>query len=137
MVILPFKQVSAPSSLTISVIIILSYLTVITQIGNSYNPKTGIFDVPFDGAYVFTLTMAVNGRHRQYLEIAVDSVRINDIFADASSVNDYTFTTKQWILKLKRGSKVWIRTTNYNNVQRQIYGYSHTLFGGFLLFKSS
>ncbi|XP_045194692.2 complement C1q tumor necrosis factor-related protein 3-like [Mercenaria mercenaria] len=107
----------------------------ISNIGNAYSTTSGIFQVPLKGAYVFTLTMMVLSRHSEYLEIVVDGNRINDILADASSVDDFMSTTKQWILDLNSGSEVWIRTSSYQN-HGEIHGTMHTLFSGFLLFET-
>jgi hypothetical protein len=107
----------------------------ITNIGNAYSLTTGIFQAPLNGIYVFTLTLMVVARHSEYLEIVVDGNALNDIFADASSVDDNVSTTKQWVLDLNSGSDVWIRTTSYFN-NGEIHGNMHTAFSGFLLFET-
>ncbi|XP_060608025.1 uncharacterized protein LOC132760136 [Ruditapes philippinarum] len=107
----------------------------ITNIGNAYSVHSGIFQAPLKGVYVFTMTLMVVPRHSEYLDIVVDGNLINQIFADASSVDDFISTTKQWVLDLNVGSEVWIRTSTYEN-KGEIHGKMHTTFSGFLLFET-
>ena len=107
----------------------------ITNYGSAYSTNSGIFQAPLKGIYVFTLTLMVVPRHSEYLDIVVDGKFINQILADASSVDDYMSTTKQWVLDLNVGSEVWIRTSSVQNMG-EIHGAMHTTFGGFLLFET-
>jgi hypothetical protein len=107
----------------------------ITNVGNAYSVNSGIFQAPLKGIYVFTMTLMVVPRHSEYLDIVVDGNFINQIFADASSVDDVISTTKQWVLDLNAGSEVWIRTSTYEN-RGEIHGAMHTTFSGFLLFET-
>ena len=106
----------------------------ITNFGSAYSTNSGIFQAPLKGIYVFTLTLMVIPRHSEYLDIVVDGKCINQILADASSVDDFMSTTKQWVLDLNTGSEVWIRTSSYGNIG-EIHGTMHTTFSGFLLFE--
>ncbi|XP_060608023.1 complement C1q tumor necrosis factor-related protein 3-like [Ruditapes philippinarum] len=108
----------------------------ITNIGNAYSVNSGIFQTPLKGVYVFTLTMMVIPYHAEYLQIVVDGNLITDIAAFASSINEYVSTTRQWVLDLKAGSEVWIRTSPIGN-RGEIHGHMHTSFSGFLLFQTA
>ncbi|XP_052771228.1 complement C1q tumor necrosis factor-related protein 3-like [Mya arenaria] len=105
---------------------------VITNVGNAYDPNSGMFTAPVDGVYVFTAVLMVNSNHAEYLELISGGVKITDVYADAHNINAHVSTSKTWVLELTAGTRVWLRTTAYEN-ESQIHGNSHSMFSGFLL----
>ncbi|XP_053400797.1 uncharacterized protein LOC128557447 [Mercenaria mercenaria] len=112
---------------------IVIFDNVFTNIGSAYQKNTGILIAPIKGAYVFSLTMAVSPGQHLYLEIVKDGRFVNSIYADSRSMNNYSSTTKEWILEVNKGSEVWIRC----GTRGELHGNLHSMLSGYLLFETN
>ncbi|XP_048011572.1 uncharacterized protein LOC125245136 isoform X1 [Megalobrama amblycephala] len=110
--------------------ITLTYRNVFTNIGNAYNPITGVFTAPLKGAYMFRISVhsiaptaatagiVKNGQH----------VVIADAFQPQGGLN----SSNGVVLILEVGDVVYVRLWS----GRRIYDSynNHNTFSGFLLF---
>ena len=85
------------------------YDKVITNNGNGYDPKTGLFTAPSDGQYFFSWTSLTspNNYFRSYLTLNDNMIVQNS--ADARNVNTNITGTQAVILQLHRDDKVCIK----------------------------
>ncbi|XP_048014589.1 complement C1q-like protein 4 [Megalobrama amblycephala] len=110
--------------------ITLTYRNVFTNIGNAYNPITGIFTAPLKGAYMFrvsafghapTIASAAIVKNGQHVVAAFDHQAQNDL----NSSNGV-------VLILEVGDVVYVRLWNgkrlFDNAS------NHNSFSGYLLF---
>nr|KAG5686621.1 hypothetical protein BaRGS_006295 [Batillaria attramentaria] len=106
----------------------LKFDNVITNIGNGYNPQTGIFTAPVAGVYVFFLNMmSVNNHGHLHLAFDKHGTVLGYAFADGSDVYDQGAT--EVTTRLDAGEKLWIRQ-EYGDAVR---GVRYTAFSGVLV----
>ncbi|XDV25809.1 hypothetical protein PO909_029661, partial [Leuciscus waleckii] len=115
--------------------ITLTYRNIFTNIGNAYNPITGIFTAPLKGAYMFrvsvfgvggiltTAAIVKNGKH---------VVIAHDIQAQAQ---DRLNSSNGVLLILEVGDVVYVRLWSGTRIYDD--GNNHNTFSGFLLFPLS
>lgn len=103
-----------------------------TNIGDSYNGKTGIFVCKIPGVYVFH--WATTNKDRTYMDthLVVNGGEKCRAFSDAGDHSDYTVATNTVISELKFGDQVWIRCGDWHN--GHIAGAKRTSFSGWLLY---
>nr|KAG5686622.1 hypothetical protein BaRGS_006296 [Batillaria attramentaria] len=101
---------------------------VITNIGNGYDPLSGIFTAPVAGVYGFYATlMAVNGRGTIYLAIDKHDTILDIIHGDGVNINAQGSTLVT--THLAAGEKVWMRHYRGSIVR----GSWWTVFTGYLI----
>nr|KAG5686624.1 hypothetical protein BaRGS_006298 [Batillaria attramentaria] len=102
---------------------------VITNIGNGYDPVTGIFTAPVAGVYGFYATlMAANGHGQIYLAIDKHGSILDIIHGDGNAnINDQGSTLMT--THLAAGEKVWMRHYKGSIVR----GSWWTIFTGYLI----
>ncbi|XP_067247299.1 complement C1q-like protein 4 [Chanodichthys erythropterus] len=109
--------------------ITLTYKKVFTNIGNAYNPITGVFTAPLKGAYMFRISIYGHGpesgasiyKNGERVVIAYD----NQPKYDLNSSNGV-------VLILKVGDVVYVRL--WPNSRIFDNGNNHSTFSGYLLF---
>ncbi|XDV25711.1 hypothetical protein PO909_029582, partial [Leuciscus waleckii] len=110
--------------------ITLTYRNVFTNIGNAYNPVTGVFTAPLKGAYMFRFSIFGNGGTTATASIVKNGERV---------VIAYDYQPQHWlnssngvVLILEVGDVVYVRLWS----GRRIYDSynNHNTFSGFLLF---
>ncbi|XP_018522688.1 complement C1q-like protein 2 [Lates calcarifer] len=107
----------------------LIFKHVITNIGNAYNPNTGMFTAPVRGAYHFEFYIGTSGASTA----AVLVKNTNHIFATYEHQSSGFGSTAQGAsLLLEAGDvvfvRLWVHNTIFDNQNR------HTTFSGHLLF---
>uniref|UniRef100_A0A8C5ARV5 C1q domain-containing protein n=1 Tax=Gadus morhua TaxID=8049 RepID=A0A8C5ARV5_GADMO len=111
----------------------VKYPLIISNIGNGYNPATGIFTARVSGMYYFRYTMFNNlgSRSNSVMSLMKNSQRMVSTW-DTSGSDDNDTATNAAVLQLEEGDNVYTRL--YAN--RQIYddGANYNTFSGFLLF---
>uniref|UniRef100_A0A8C2EKD3 C1q domain-containing protein n=1 Tax=Cyprinus carpio TaxID=7962 RepID=A0A8C2EKD3_CYPCA len=123
-----FHQCSGPFTTEIT----LTYRNVFTNIGNAYNPITGIFTAPLKGAYMFSFSIYGLGSSSTASTVSIvkngERVVVAHGHQDQYSVN----SSKGVVLILEVGDVVYVRlwsgTRIFDNQNK------HTTFSGYLLF---
>ncbi|XP_071401430.1 collagen alpha-1(X) chain-like [Centroberyx affinis] len=110
--------------------ITLIYSKVLTNIGQAYNPNTGIFTAPVRGVYYFRFT-AFEHRNTQWLGV---NLHHNDrrVMHVSEGANGYTSVSSALTLELAVGDVVYMRVSANNAIYDDVHNRSS--FSGFLLF---
>uniref|UniRef100_A0A673I8B9 C1q domain-containing protein n=1 Tax=Sinocyclocheilus rhinocerous TaxID=307959 RepID=A0A673I8B9_9TELE len=112
--------------------ITLIYRNVFTNIGNAYNPTTGIFTAPLKGAYMFNFS--VYGHWNPSTPSTVSIVKNEQRVVVAHGHQDQyaVNSSKGVVLILEVGDVVYVRLWS----GRKIYDneHNHITFSGYLLF---
>ena len=111
--------------------IILSH--VVTNIGNAYDPLTGVFTVPVSGLYDFQasiLSAHVGTGQHAYAAIYVDSDRAALAISD-TGFGPWNQATMKSIIHVNAGQKVYLK--NVENAVKEFKGGPYNSFSGFLI----
>ncbi|XP_048058452.1 heavy metal-binding protein HIP-like isoform X2 [Megalobrama amblycephala] len=110
--------------------ITLTYRKVLTNIGNAYNPVTGIFTAPLKGAYMFRVSIYSNGGTPATVSIFKNGEHM--VVAHDVQAQDRLNSSNGVVLLLEVGDVVYVRLWSGN----RIYDNQNNLntFSGFLLF---
>ncbi|XP_033914366.1 complement C1q-like protein 2 [Acipenser ruthenus] len=103
------------------------------NLGNSYNPSTGIFTAFVKGTYYFSFTVFLNSNSKMFTSLMKNKDRVVSVWDNYSpDSNDSGSNTA--IVQLEVGDNVYVKLYE----ERQIYddGTGYTSFCGFLLFPS-
>ena len=85
----------------------LIFNSVILNVGNGYNPSTGIFTSPVAGTYVFYVTAVEYSNQYLRVDIVLNSVSKVRTMGDSST--SFQTGTNMVILNLQKGDSVWVR----------------------------
>nr|XP_034332654.1 uncharacterized protein LOC117691211 [Crassostrea gigas] len=107
----------------------LMFDVVITNVGNGYNPRSGVFTSPGKGTYVFYVSALEYLQQYLGLEIVLNNVPKVRLIGESAAA--YQTGTNMVVLNLQKGDSVWVRHHHGKGY------YSHsipvTTFSGFLL----
>ncbi|XP_048039327.1 complement C1q-like protein 2 [Megalobrama amblycephala] len=110
--------------------ITLTYKNVFTNIGNAYNPITGVFTAPLKGAYMFRISATGNGPTAASVFISKNGEHV--VIAHGYQTQGVLNSSNGVVLILEVGDVVYVRlgsgtriSDSYNN---------HNSFSGYLLF---
>ncbi|KAJ8312029.1 hypothetical protein KUTeg_009402 [Tegillarca granosa] len=104
---------------------------IITNIGNGYNSKTGIFTVPCDGLYVFHWTILTFPGTVFNTELVVNGVSKRGNVADAGGGKSWNSGSSMVTLPLHKNDQVWIR--KWRTAGKSLHGNYWPGFSGFRL----
>ncbi|XP_036934545.1 complement C1q subcomponent subunit C-like isoform X1 [Acanthopagrus latus] len=110
----------------------LRFLRVLTNIGQAYNPDTGIFTAPVTGAYYFRFTL---WNRRTNTEVGASLHHNYKRMMNNSDYNDhiaYVSLSNGIVLHLEQGDEVFMTIDSYYSISDT--GDNRTTFSGFLLF---
>lgn len=108
----------------------LIFPEVITNVGNGYNPRTGVFTAPTAGEYVFFVNVQSYGTQTIYVDIVLNGVSQIRAWANGSSYQSNNPGPNLALLTLQKEDRVWVKHyfgQGYNNDGHL------TTFSGFLL----
>lgn len=109
----------------------LVFPLVITNIGNGYNPSTGVFTAPIAGEYVFFVNVQSYHTQTIYVDVVLNGVTKVRTMAYSSGSNDYYDAGPNLVvLSLQKGERVWIKR---HSGQGYYIDGPITTFSGFLL----
>ncbi|XP_056092498.1 uncharacterized protein LOC130071662 [Rhinichthys klamathensis goyatoka] len=115
--------------------ITLTYRKVFTNIGNSYNPITGIFTAPLKGAYMFRISVHGNGETAANAAIFKNGEHVviaHDEQAPAQGKKNLKNSSNGAVLILEAGDVVYVRLRSNGSIADNHENYN--TFSGFLLF---
>ncbi|XDV25674.1 hypothetical protein PO909_029552 [Leuciscus waleckii] len=110
--------------------ITLTYKKVFTNIGNAYNPITGIFTAPLKGAYMFRVSIHGNGETPATVGIVKNGEHM--VIAHDDQAQAAKNSSNGVVLLLKVGDVVYVRLRPKARVAETHDNYNS--FSGFLLF---
>ncbi|ROI81138.1 Complement C1q-like protein 4 [Anabarilius grahami] len=110
--------------------ITLTYRNVITNIGNAYNPVTGIFTAPLKGAYMFRFTVHGHGGTPANVSIIKNGEHM--VIAFDVQAQDRLNSSNGVVLILEVGDVVYLRLCSGTRIADNQNNYN--TFSGFLLF---
>ena len=109
---------------------ILQFDSVVTNIGNGYNSRTGIFTAPVAGVYAFFLTeMAPDNHGELHLAITKEDQVLDETWAPGSADPDDQGSSSLVTTLLAAGDQVWVSHLHGDAVRGSYW----TIFTGFLL----
>lgn len=85
----------------------LIFDVVITNVGNGYNPSTGVFTSPGEGTYLFYVSALEYLQQYLGLEIVLNSVPKVRLIGESAAA--YQTGTNMVVLNLQKGDSVWVR----------------------------
>ncbi|CAM4572187.1 unnamed protein product [Leuciscus chuanchicus] len=108
----------------------LTYRNVFTNIGNAYNPITGVFTAPLKGAYMFRVSVFGHGPTSASVAIIKNGEHV--VVANALQAKDRLNSSNGVVLILEVGDVVYVRLWS----NRRLFDdqSNHNTFSGFLLF---
>ncbi|CAG2199434.1 COL8A [Mytilus edulis] len=101
---------------------------VVTNIGNGYNPTTGIFTAPVAGVYQFSYTVMSQGGKYLYVYLALNNIKQQSTWLKGSS---HETGTTSIILNLKRGDQVAVKSADGTSIHSD--GNMYSSFSGYLI----
>ncbi|XP_048011403.1 uncharacterized protein LOC125245017 isoform X1 [Megalobrama amblycephala] len=110
--------------------ITLTYRNVITNIGNAYNPITGVFTAPLKGAYMFRISVFSHGPTASAASIYKNGERV--VIAYALQPQRELNASNGVVLILEVGDVVYVRL--WPNTRIFDNNNNHSTFSGYLLF---
>ncbi|XP_058630004.1 uncharacterized protein LOC131539421 [Onychostoma macrolepis] len=112
--------------------ITLTYKNVFTNIGNAYNPITGVFTAPLKGAYMFRISVYGNTALSNPSTIYLMKNEEHVVIAHGDQSQGVLNSSNGAVLILEVGDVVYVRLWS----GRRIYddGENHSTFSGYLLF---
>uniref|UniRef100_A0A8W8JEG7 C1q domain-containing protein n=1 Tax=Magallana gigas TaxID=29159 RepID=A0A8W8JEG7_MAGGI len=109
----------------------LVYDVVITNVGNGYNPSTGVFTAPTAGEYVFFVNVQSYSTQSIYVDVVLNGVtKVRTMAYNGGGSEYYEAGPNLVVLTLQKGDRVWVK--HYSGKGYQING-PITTFSGFLL----
>ncbi|KAK7130443.1 hypothetical protein R3I93_019934 [Phoxinus phoxinus] len=110
--------------------ITLTYKNVFTNIGNAYNPITGVFTAPLKGAYMFRVSVYSHGGTTATVVLVKNGEHV--VMAHDIQAQDRLNASNGVVLILEVGDVVYVRLWSGTRIHDN--GNNHNTFSGFLLF---
>ncbi|CAM4570683.1 unnamed protein product [Leuciscus chuanchicus] len=110
--------------------ITLTYRNVFTNIGNAYNPITGVFIAPLKGAYMFRVSVYGHGGTAASVSIVKNGERV--VAAHEHQAKDGLNSSNGVVLILEVGDVVYVSLWSGRRICENQN--NHNTFSGFLLF---
>lgn len=103
--------------------------TVVTNIGNGYKERLGVFVAPVLGMYVFTTTLVSHYGFDAHAQFMKNGQPVTVMIVSGGG-NGYDTTSQTIILILQQGDEISIQN---GDPDKSFFGGSHSIFAGFLL----
>ncbi|XDV10953.1 hypothetical protein PO909_000045 [Leuciscus waleckii] len=112
--------------------ITLVYRNVFTNIGNAYNPVTGIFTAPLKGVYVFKFSVYAHGNKPNLASAHIIKNEQYVVMAHAQQSQGTLNSSKGVVLILEVGDVVFVRLWPSSRIEDNEN--NHNTFSGYMLF---
>ncbi|XP_060587429.1 complement C1q-like protein 2 [Ruditapes philippinarum] len=103
---------------------------VLTNIGKSYFPSTGVFKVPYSGRYLFSLTVRAQYQKQVCAEIIAEPHVIGQLAAGDSEIERASASITV-VVSLQAGDEIYVRESK--PWTGNLFGEGYTSFTGILL----
>lgn len=110
---------------------VLKFDEVTTNIGQNYNPSTGVFTAQKEGVYQISCVIVSASRNPVHYWLYKNEERFS--YGYTSSNAHANSNTQNWILELKKGDRVFIQHRR-RSLGETVHGTRHSYFSGHLLF---
>lgn len=107
--------------------------TVVTNIGNGYKERLGVFVAPVSGMYVFTTTLVSFYHVSAHASFIKNGQAVTVMFVSGGEAG-YDTTSQTIVLMLQQGDEISVQN---GDPDKSFYGGSHSTFAGFLLQEGS
>ena len=119
---------------------IITFSTVILNIGNGYDESTGVFTAPLDGIYIFSVQVATHSGQYGRFQLVVDD-RSNVILSISHYNPDVSFSSTSGTVaqRLTAGQRVWVQSQTISGTTQtldQHPDYATNQFSGLLVHKT-
>ena len=111
---------------------ILTFDTVVTNVGNAYHPHMGTFIAPRSGLYVFTWTIRLFGNNYHSTELLVDNNVVNVVYFNPLDHIDGSVTGTA-VVHVNQGDDVMVRTGSTHVGDIKSYPDGRSSFAGWSL----
>lgn len=109
----------------------IKFDVIITNIGDSYLPSSGVFVCKIPGVYVFYWVTTNKNRTWMNTELVLNGVRKGTAMSDSGDINDYSVASNTVVLDLKFGDQVWVMSGTWHN--GRMAGEWRSSFSGWLM----
>ena len=103
-----------------------------TNIGNGYDPNSGLFRAPETGTYVFAATISTHRDHQSEYGFFKNTRRVTTLWVNGAS-NWYDTSSQNVIFTLNKGDDISIK---HIGSDKAAAGSHYCVFSGFLLFRN-
>ena len=90
----------------------LNFTSTVTNVGNAYDIQHGFFEAPYDGTYLFSVTLCTSPGNAVVFHIVQDDDNIREGFSGDSSW--HTCGSSTAVTQMKSGSTVWVEIVRVN-----------------------
>ena len=105
--------------------------TVITNVGNGYNPNDGVFTAPMAGVYVFFVNVQSYTSQSIYVDIVLNgSTKARTMAYNGGGSEYYEAGPNLAVLSLQTGDRVWVK---YYSGKGYYHDGPMTTFSGFII----
>lgn len=101
------------------------------NLGNAYNPHHGMFAVPVNGTYQFTVTACSLRAHFVILELTVNNANLGRVLAGDSAYSECSSNT--FLAELQTGDDVYVQLVNGQGYLLAAATHGYLCFTGVLL----
>ena len=115
--------------LNISLHEVLKFDKLVTNEGNGFNAKTGVFRAPFAGVYVFDVTIGITGNSATDVNILKNGAVLLRVYGHSSS--NWETATGSVTTHLNQNDDVYAAVASYS--QQGLVGHGLTTFNGFMV----
>ena len=110
------------------------YDQIVTDVGNDYHNRSGVFTAPVSGVYVFNYAVMMDPGLSEYIELVKNGNHVIWNYGHAPGATHLISASRTAVVELMVGDQVWIRTqkssTHGNGI---IHGNGFTTFSGWLI----
>ena len=108
---------------------VVKYDHILSNVGGSYHPSTGIFTAPYKGIYSISCSLLSDSSNDVHLQITKNGSKMSILYSGTST---YPHAGQTLQLMLNKGDKIWIQ--NYNSKVAKLHDYSaYNVFSGALI----
>ncbi|XP_062597509.1 complement C1q-like protein 3 [Saccostrea cucullata] len=108
---------------------IIKYDAVMTNLGKSYDPQTGIFTAPYDGLYSISCSLMAHYNNEVLLRVVKNGGKVSKLY---SASKTYPQAGQTLLLLLNKGDKIWVQNDKPQSASLHDHG-SYNVFSGFLI----